>query len=136
MRKVLFACVHNAGRSQIAAAFFNAAADPDKARAFSAGTEPAEQLHPAVLEAMREIGLDLSERRPTGIELKEILDVHYLVTMGCGQHICPVIPAPRREDWPLPDLAGQPLDKVRKARDEIRTRVRALVDMQHWNRQP
>lgn len=131
MTLVLFACVHNAGRSQMAAAFFNALADPARARALSAGTRPAERVHPLVVEAMGEVGLDLASARPR--RLAEVLgpEVAWLVTMGCGE-ACPHVPGLRRLDWPLEDPAGQSLERVRAVRDEVRARVRALVDENGW----
>ena len=120
MNTVVFACVHNAGRSQMAAAFFNRLADPAKARAISAGTQPGLRVHPEVVEAMREVGMDLSGARP-----------QLLVTMGCGDE-CPVMPGADRADWPLEDPKGQPIEKVRQIRDEIRRRVEKLVQSRGW----
>ncbi len=125
-RPVVFACVHNAGRSQIAAAFFGALADPARARAVSAGTQPAARVHPEVVAAMLEVGIDLQAARPTLLTPGLARDALLLVTMGCGE-ACPAVPGLRREDWPLPDPKGQPLDAVRAIRDAIRDRVRALV---------
>src|SRR6266545_4262707 len=102
--QVVFACVHNAGRSQIAAAFFNALANPKRARAVSAGTEPADRVHPEV------------------------------VTMGCGE-ACPFVPGLKRDDWPIEDPKGKPLERVRKIRDEIRQRVERLIDKEGWRRE-
>ena len=129
--RVLFACVHNAGRSQMAAAFFAALADPARARGESAGTEPAERVHPEVVAAMREVGIDLSGRRPRLLddELQRATDL--LVTMGCGDR-CPLVPAQRRVDWALPDPKGQPPERVREIREEIRARVTALVRERGW----
>jgi arsenate reductase len=123
---VVFACVHNAGRSQMAAAFFNALADPARARAVSAGTQPADRVNPVVVEAMRESGIDVSAAVPQ--RLTEALARHasLLVTMGCGDE-CPFVPGLRRDDWPLDDPAGQPLERVRGIRDDIRRRVHTLV---------
>ena len=126
MTTVVFACVHNAGRSQMAAALFNALVDPAKARGTSAGTEPAERVHPEVVEAMREVGLDLASARPQRLTHKVTNHADVLVTMGCGEQ-CPIVPDVRREDWDLRDPKGLPLDQVRKIRDEIRARVEALV---------
>jgi arsenate reductase len=130
MKVVLFACVHNAGRSQIAAAWFNALADPASARAISAGTDPGPRVHPEVAEAMREVGLDLSGISPRRLtpELAQQAQVH--VTMGCGDR-CPYVPGARVEDWPLDDPKGQPLGRVREIRDEIRRRVEDLVSREH-----
>jgi arsenate reductase len=127
MITVLFACVHNAGRSQMAAAFFNALADPAMARAVSAGTRPADRVNPVVVEAMREAGLDVSAATPQHLTLDLAGDARWLITMGCGDE-CPVVPGVRREDWPLADPANQPIEQVRAIRDEVRARVRAFVD--------
>ena len=132
MKTVLFACVHNAGRSQIAAAFFNAMADPSTVCALSAGTEPAERVHPAVVEAMREVGIDLSHVKPRLLTPELAAGVHMLVTMGCGE-ACPVVPRARRADWPLSDPQGQPLEQVRAIRDEIQERVRKLIAAEGWD---
>lgn len=131
MKKVIFACVHNAGRSQMAAAFFNQLADPAAARAVSAGTQPASRVHPEVVEAMKEVGLDLSRAQPQ--KLTEVLarDAQLLVTMGCGDE-CPYVPGLRRDDWPLPDPKGQSADRVREIRDDIRERVQALIAAEGW----
>ena len=126
MTTVLFACVHNAGRSQIAAAFFNALADPATARAISAGTQPAERVNPVVVEAMREVGIELGRGRPQLLTPSLAAGAQRLITMGCGEQ-CPVVPGVTREDWPLDDPAGQPLEQVRTIRDAIRTRVSALI---------
>ena len=126
MRRVMFACVHNAGRSQMAAAFFNALADPEKARAVSAGTEPGECVHPEVVSVMKEVGLDLSAAQPRRLTQEMAQNASLLVTMGCGDK-CPYVPGLRVEDWPLPDPKGQPLVRVREIRDEVRRRVEALL---------
>ncbi len=122
---VLFVCLHNAGRSQISQALFEQAAD-GRHEARSAGTTPAERVHPVVLEAMREVGVDLSDRTPQLLtrELAQWADV--VVTMGCGDQ-CPVIPGTRYLDWELPDPAGRPLDEVRGTRDQIDRRVHELL---------
>src|SRR5437773_2393261 len=112
MTRVVFACVHNAGRSQMAAAFFNAAADPAKAHAISAGTQPADCVNPVVVEAMREAGFDLSGARPQRLTAELAAPAERLITMGCGDD-CPVVPGVAREDWPLDDPAGQPIETVR-----------------------
>lgn len=126
MRKVIFACVHNAGRSQMSAAFFNQFADPAKARAISAGTQPAEHVHPVVVDAMLEVGIDLRDASPQRLTPELAQEAELLITMGCGDD-CPFIPGLRRDDWPLPDPKGQGLDSVRKTREEIRNRVLDLV---------
>jgi arsenate reductase len=134
MKTVIFACVHNAGRSQMAAAWFNELADPTKARALSAGTEPGERVHPEVLSAMQEVGVDLSRAKPQLLTTGMIADASRLVTMGCGE-ACPVAPkSVVRDDWPLEDPKGKPLERVRAIRDEIRARIDALVREQGWAR--
>ena len=125
MARVLFVCLHNAGRSQMSAALFARAAGP-RHEARSAGTQPAERVHPVVVSAMRELGIELDGRRPQRLtpELAEWADV--VVTMGCGEE-CPFIPGKRYLDWELPDPSGRPLDEVRQTRNEIARRVQALV---------
>jgi arsenate reductase (thioredoxin) len=130
---VIFACVHSAGRSQMAAAFFNGLADPEKARAMSAGTEPAERVHPEVVEAMRESGYDLSAARPSLLRAELAASATLLVTMGCGE-ACPHVPGLRREDWALEDPRGRDKADVRRIRDEIQERVERLVAEQGWRR--
>jgi arsenate reductase len=131
MNRVIFACVRNAGRSQMAAAFFNALAAPEKARAVSAGTRPGERVHPEVVTVMRESGIDLSTARPQNLTVDFARGARLLVTMGCGDE-CPVVPGARREDWPLQDPKGQPVERVRAIRDEIKTRVERLVEAEGW----
>ena len=131
MMTVLFACVHNAGRSQMAAAFFNALADPSKACAISAGTQPGERVHPEVVAAMREVGIDLGDARPTRLTDELARHAQLLVTMGCGD-ACPFVPGLRRKDWNLRDPKGQPLDEVRRIRDDIRDRVERLAEVEGW----
>ena len=133
MNTILFACVQNAGRSQIAAAFFEQLANPALARAESAGTRPAARVHPEVVEAMREVGSDLSDARPTFLSPELAATADWLITMGCGDE-CPVVPGLRRDDWPLPDPAGQPPERVRQIRDQIRERVSQLVAEQGWSK--
>jgi arsenate reductase len=128
---VVFACVHNAGRSQMASAFFNALADPCKAQAVSAGTRPAPHVHPGVVDAMREIGIDLAGAVPQLLTPDLVTGVTLLVTMGCGEE-CPVVPGVPREDWPLRDPAGLGADAVRAIRDEVRARVEALLEREGW----
>jgi arsenate reductase len=132
--RVLFACVHNAGRSQMAAAFFNRLADPARARAVSAGTQPAAHVHPEVVETMREAGCDLADARPARLTETLARGAVLLVTMGCGE-ACPLVPGLRRVDWELPDPAGQPRERVRAIRDEIRRRVEHLVGANGWRRE-
>ena len=131
MNTVIFACIHNAGRSQMAAAFFNQLADASKAKALSAGTSPGLQVHPEVVEVMREVGLELSRATPRKLTAELAAGASLLVTMGCGDQ-CPVIPGARVDDWPLVDPKGKPLDEVRRIRDDIRERVRRLVDAERW----
>ena len=126
MLTVIFACVHNAGRSQMAAAYFNQLADPMKARAVSAGTEPGERVHPEVLEVMREVGIDLSGATPQKLTEKMAKEAQLLITMGCGDR-CPYVPGLRRDDWPLRDPKGLPANEVRAVRDEVRRRVEDLL---------
>ncbi len=126
MIKVIFACVHNAGRSQMAAAFFNQLADRSNGEAVSAGTDPGPRVHPEVLAAMQEIGIDLSKARPQKLTEDLARQAQLLITMGCGDK-CPYVPGLRRDDWPLRDPKGQPMEEVRKIRDEIRARVQSLV---------
>jgi protein-tyrosine-phosphatase len=125
MATVLFACLHNAGRSQMSAALFERAAG-GRHRALSAGTTPAGRVHPEVEQVMRELGVDLSDRQPRRLtrELAEQADV--VVTMGCGDE-CPYIPGKRYVDWDLPDPKGRPIDAVRAIRDDIAARVDALA---------
>lgn len=129
MRKVIFACVHNAGRSQMAAAFFNKYADPAKAQAISAGTHPAERVHPEVVEAMKEAGLDLTTAKPQKLTNNLAQDASLLVTMGCGDE-CPFVPGLQRDDWPLADPKGKGAEQVRNIRDEIERRVKNLVQQE------
>lgn len=130
MKTVLFACVHNAGRSQIAAVFFNALADPAKARAISAGTAPGERVHPEVVEVMREAGIELADVKPQKLTDGLAKGASVLVTMGCSDE-CPFVPGARIEDWPLADPKGQAIEKVRAIRDEIRARVANLIKTEH-----
>jgi arsenate reductase len=131
MERVIFACVHNAGRSQMAAAFFSTTVDPSRAEAISAGTEPGDHVHPEVVQVMREIGIDLSANRPRKLTDELAGGASLLVTMGCGE-ACPYVPGLKRDDWALSDPKGRPLDEVRRIRDEIRDRVAALIDGRGW----
>jgi arsenate reductase (thioredoxin) len=126
MRTVLFVCLHNAGRSQMSQALFDRTAN-GRHRALSAGTTSADHVHPEVVEAMRELDIDLADRRPQLLtrELAEQADV--VVTMGCGDE-CPFIPGKRYIDWDLPDPKGRPIEEVRATRDDISRRVRELLD--------
>jgi arsenate reductase len=130
---VLFACVHNAGRSQIAAAFLRALVDPRVVRVDSGGTQPAAQVHPVVVTVMRELGLELGDERPRPVNRDPRYAPDLLVTMGCGEG-CDFVPARAREDWPLSDPKGQELAAVRAIRDEIRARVEELVRRRGWAR--
>ena len=125
MARALFVCLHTAGRSQMSEALFShAAAGRHEAR--SAGTTPGDRVHPEVVEAMAELGIDLSDRRPHRLDQADAEWADVVVTMGCGDE-CPYIPGKRYLDWDLPDPKGQPLETVRATRDKIERRVRALV---------
>jgi arsenate reductase len=134
VERVIFACIHNAGRSQMAAKFFAEIADPARAEAVSAGTQPGERVHPEVVTVMREVGLDVSGNRPQRLTEELARSASLLITMGCGDE-CPYVPGLDRDDWALRDPKGLPLDEVRRIRDEIRDRVSALVDAHEWRRQ-
>ena len=127
MFKVIFACVHNAGRSQMAAAFFNQLADSEKAHAISAGTEPGERVHLEVLVAMQEVGIDLNGVKPQKLTEELASNAQLLITMGCGDK-CPYVPGLRRDDWPLRDPKGLSMEEVRAIRDDMKGRVQALVE--------
>ena len=133
MDTVLFACVHNAGRSQMAAAWFNKLCEPKKAIAISAGTQPGERVHHGVVEAMLEVGIDLSTVKPRLLTSEVAQRATLLVTMGCGD-ACPYVPGLQKLDWPLQDPKGQPIEVVRKIRVEIRQRVLDLAKERHWLR--
>jgi arsenate reductase (thioredoxin) len=135
MKRVIFACIHNAGRSQMAAAFFSALADPSKVEAVSAGTQPGERVHQEVVEVMRELEFDLSTQRPRKLTDQLARGASLLVTMGCGDE-CPHIPGIERDDWPLEDPKDKSLDHVRQIRDEIRDRVTQLLNTHGWRRSP
>ena len=123
---VLFVCVHNAGRSQMAQGWLrHLAADAIEVR--SAGSEPADQINPVAVEAMREVGIDITAEQPKILTVDAVRDSDVVITMGCGD-TCPIFPGKRYEDWDLTDPAGQPIEIVRQVRDEIRGRVQALVD--------
>ena len=126
MFKVIFACVHNAGRSQMAAAFFNQLADSQKAHAISAGTEPGERVHPEVQSVMREVGIDLSQAKPQKLTEELARSAQLLITMGCGDK-CPYAPGLRRDDWPLPDPKGLSIEEVRAIRDDVKARVQDIL---------
>jgi arsenate reductase (thioredoxin) len=132
MNKVIFACVHNAGRSQMAAAWFNALSNPSLARAVSSGTEPGTRVHPEVLEVMREVGIDLAHVKPQLLTASMVGEASHLVTMGCGE-ACPVAPpSVVRDDWPLEDPKGKPIERVRGIRDEIRGLIANFIRSNGW----
>jgi arsenate reductase (thioredoxin) len=131
MNTVLFACIHNAGRSQMAAALFNHLADGAKARAISAGTAPGSHVHPEVLQAMLEFGVDLSGVIPQKLTQELADKASLLITMGCGE-ACPVVPGLARDEWPLEDPKGKPIERVREIRAEISERVRGLLQAKGW----
>jgi arsenate reductase (thioredoxin) len=134
MLKVIFACVHNAGRSQMAAAFFNELADRTKVEAISAGTEPGLRVHPEVLAVMQEVGIDLSTAAPQKLTQELANDAALLITMGCGDK-CPYVPGLRRDDWPLSDPKGRPMDEVRAVRDDIKARVAGLIQAEGFEKE-
>ena len=122
---VLFVCVHNAGRSQMAAAYL-AHLSGGAVEVRSAGSAPADQVNPAAVEAMREVGIDITDQTPKLLEYETAQDSDVIITMGCGD-ACPIFPGKRYEDWKLDDPAGKGVDAVRPIRDEIRTRIEALL---------
>jgi protein-tyrosine-phosphatase len=122
---VLFVCVHNAGRSQMAAGFLTELAG-EQVDVRSAGSVPADQVNPVAVAAMAEVGIDIAARRPKLLTTDAVKAADVVITMGCGD-TCPVFPGKRYEDWDLPDPAGQPLDAVRPIRDQVRDRVGHLV---------
>ena len=124
--EVLFVCVHNAGRSQMAAALLEHHA-AGRVAVRSAGSAPAAEVNPAVVAAMAELGIDISAERPKGLTEHAVREADVVITMGCGD-ACPVVPGRRYLDWELPDPSGLPLERVRPIRDEIDRRVRALLD--------
>lgn len=132
MKHVIFACVHNAGRSQMAAAFFNQLAEPAVARATSAGTQPGDRVHPEVVEVMREAGVDLSQATPQRLTDDLARGAALLVTMGCGD-ACPAVPGLERDDWPLQDPKGRSTEDVRRIRDDIRARIERLLAERGWS---
>ncbi len=123
---VIFACIHNAGRSQMAAAFFNKYADQAKAQAFSAGTQPAEKVHDCVLAAMKKVDIDLTGVKPQLLTDHLAIGANLLITMGCGE-ACPYVPGLKRDDWPFPDPKGKTDDEVCEIRDQIKARVLRLL---------
>ena len=131
MITVLFACVHNAGRSQIAAALFNKHANRARARAMSAGTRPADRVHPEVVLAMAARGIDVSAQTPQRLTPELASRAQWLITMGCGDE-CPVVPGAKRDDWPIADPKGLAPAAVEAIADEIDRRVRRLIDREQW----
>jgi arsenate reductase len=123
---LLFACLHNAGRSQMAAGFVKKLAG-DRVRVRTAGSEPADEINPVAVEAMREVGVDLSDELPKRLTTDSVRAADVVITMGCGD-ACPIYPGKRYEDWDLEDPAGKDLATVRRIRDEIEGRVRELLD--------
>ncbi len=128
---VLFACTQNAGRSQMAAAFFNALADPSQARGLSAGTHPAEHVHGEVLEVMKEVGIDLAGVTPRSLADAVAEGVDVLVTMGCGV-ACPTLPGTETLEWSFEDPSGASTETVRRIRDGVRDRVIHLLEGRNW----
>lgn len=131
MEIVIFACIHNAGRSQMAAAFFNTYADQTKAQAISAGTQPASQVHPEVKTAMDELGISLADAKPKLLTAELAKDAKFLITMGCKEN-CPYIPGLKILDWPFQDPKGQSLDNVRITRDNIKAQVLDFLSQNLW----
>jgi arsenate reductase (thioredoxin) len=128
MKTVVFVCVHNSGRSQMAEAFFNQIMQ-GKAQAFSAGTQPGDSINPVVIAAMKEVGIDIGNNKPKMLTLEMVEKADRMITMGCGAEAGAVCPASfiETEDWALEDPKGQPIEQVRKIRDEIRERINKLV---------
>ena len=122
---VLFVCVHNAGRSQMAAGYLRALAG-DRVEVLSAGSEPKDRINPAAIEAMAEEGIDIAGNTPKILTVEAVKESDVVITMGCGD-ACPIFPGKRYEDWELDDPAGQPLEMVRGVRDDIKRRVEALL---------
>jgi arsenate reductase len=132
MKTVIFACVQNAGRSQMAAAFFNRLADPAKARAISAGTRPAQRVHGEVAQVMGEVGIELAGVVPQQLTARLSAGAWWLITMGCGED-CPVLLGVKRDDWPFPDPHGKSLEEVRAIRDLIKAKVASFIESQGWD---
>lgn len=131
METVIFACIHNAGRSQMAAAFFNEFADLTKAHAISAGTQPASQIHPEVKTVMSEIEISLADAKPKLLTAELAKEATYLITMGCKEN-CPYISGLKILDWPFPDPKGQSLENVRVTRDNIKNQVLDFLAQNRW----
>lgn len=132
LETVIFACVHNAGRSQMAAAFFNKYVDPTKATAVSAGTNPAALVHPEVKAVMDEIAISLNDHRPKLLTAELAKNANLLITMGCKEN-CPYIPGLKILDWPFQDPKDQSLEKVRDIRDNIKTKVLNFLMENNWH---
>lgn len=130
---VAFACIQNAGRSQMAAAYFRKLADPERVLCISGGTKPSALIHAEVVDAMREDGIDLSGESPQPLVLTLLGHGDLLVTMGCGEE-CPVAPGVRHLDWELPDPHDKPMAVVRRVRDEIKRRVEELIAAEGWKK--
>jgi len=131
MKKVVFACVQGAGRSQMAAAFFNELSEPSMVRALAAGTHPADRVPDIVVQAMNESGIDLAHQKPRLLTAELAEGAAFLITMGCGED-CPEVPGAKREDWALQDPGGRELKDLRTIRDEIRRRVSELIQREGW----
>jgi arsenate reductase len=131
LKTVLFACIHNAGRSQMSAALFNRVANPHKAKAISAGTQPGVRVHPEVVAVMNELGIDLASEQPKYLSRELASGANLLITMGCGD-ACPYVPGLEIRDWVLPDPKGLPIDRVREIRNQVQARVTALVEERGW----
>ena len=133
VRRVIFVCMHNAGRSQMAAAFFNQLADPTRARAIAAGTRAGRSVDPKVLEAMHEVGLDLGEALARRLSVHLAMAGSHVITMGCAEDV-PFLAGVSVRDWPIEDPRGESAERVREIRDLIRSRVKEMVDAQGWAR--
>jgi len=125
MVTVLFICVHNAGRSQMAEAFFNKLSE-GRHKGISAGSNPASQVNPIVVEAMKKVGIDIGGKKPKKLNKEMIMEAELAITMGCGEDTCPIVPNELRE-WDLEDPHDKTIDEVRRIRDEIKSRIEALV---------
>ena len=132
MPTVLFVCVHNAGRSQMAAGFLRHLAG-DRVDVRSAGSAPRAGVNPVAVKAMREVGIDIAKAVPSRVTDVDVKASDYVITMGCGDR-CPVVPGVKRDDWPLEDPKGQPVERVRQIRDDVRARVRAFVNAEGLGR--
>lgn len=130
---VLFACIANAGRSQMSAALFNAYADPAKARGISAGTQPGSTVHPVCVTVMNELDIDISNNTPQRLTSELAQQAALLVTMGCGE-TCPYVPGLEKLDWPLSDPKHMPVEGARQVRDDAAARVRQLIQERGWGK--